>query len=456
MTGLLDAYRFLQSGAEALAEVERNGIHIDVKYCNGKIEWLDYKIDQAKRRLDRTDLAKAWRARFGSGLNWTSGPQLRAVLYADLHVKPFKQTASGEDGIDEESLRQVDVPGVDNLLSARRYKKMRDFLVAFVRYQIDGYLYPSFLLHTVATYRSSSSEPNMQNLSKRDKEAMEVVRRAIVPRPGHRIVEVDFSGLEVSIAACYHKDPRMISYLNDPSSDMHADMAHDIFKLPLYNERPEGFGTLRQAAKNGFVFPEFYGDYFEPCAYSMACNWCKLPRSGIWGAEDGVKLAGKPIAGHLIGQGIDSLSSFADHIQNVEHDFWNKRFRVYNRWRKDWYAEYQRTGSFEMKTGFRCAGVMGKNMVINYPIQGAAFHCLLWTLIRLVDRVRGWRSVVIGEVHDSALLDVHPDEFDEIVALCRKLATADLAKAWKWIYIPLRVEVQASVVDGSWAEMEVI
>ena len=278
MASLLDAYGLLQAGAEALAVIERNGIGVDVPYCQSKVVWLDGKIDQAKRRLERTELTTAWRRRFGDKADYGSPGQLRAVLYADLGVKPFKRTAGGDDGI----RRGIPAPGRSprhrQLADpARRYKKARDVLSGFLRYQVNGRMHPSFPLHTVATYRSSSVSPNCQNVPKRNKEIMDICRRAIVPLPGHVILEIDGKGMEVSISACHHKDPRMIAYLNDPSSDMHADMAQQIFKRPNYNRRPDGFGTLRQAAKNGFVFPEFYGDDFETCANNMACSWLKMP-----------------------------------------------------------------------------------------------------------------------------------------------------------------------------------
>src|SRR5689334_5155961 len=108
---LLDAYRLMQAGAEALAAVERNGICIDVEYCRNKIEWLDGKLNQARRRLERTDLAEAWRRRFGHKTNYDSAQQLSAVLYADMRVKPFKAgEKDGEGSVDEESLLQVGVP----------------------------------------------------------------------------------------------------------------------------------------------------------------------------------------------------------------------------------------------------------------------------------------------------------------------------------------------------------
>lgn len=454
MTGLLDAYRFLQQGAEALSLVERNGIRIDVEYCRTKIEELDERLRRSERRLARSELAAAWRKKFGDKTSWTSGQQLRAVLYGSLGVRPFKSTAKSDDGsIDEESLRSLDVDGIEHLLRARSDKKCKDVLVGFLKYQVGGFLYPNFLLHTVQTYRSSSSNVNFQNVPHRDPEQMAICRRAIIPRDGNRLLEVDYKSLEVGVAATFHKDPRMIAYLNDPTSDMHADMGHEIFILPRYNRRPDGFSTLRGATKNGFVFPQFYGDYFVACANGIAVKWCQLPRSGRWKAGQGIAFNGGTIGDHLISKGINSLDAFTEHMEKIEYDFWNRRFSVYNQWRKDWYAEYQRTGDFTMHTGFRCIGLMTKNQAINYPVQGSAFHCLLQTLIWLVNKVRDWRSLVIGQIHDSALIDAHPDEFDELVDLCRRLASVDLPRAWRWINVPLSVEASASDVDGSWAKM---
>ena len=456
---LADAYQLLQSGAIALGEVELSGIAIDVDYCREKIEWIDRKTEQSKRRFENSKLCSAWRSRYGSAMKLGSVPQLRSVLYADLHVKPFKQTEGGDESTDEESLRQTGVEGINHLLRMRRYKKIRDFLSGFLRWAINGRIYPSFLLHTVQTYRSSAADPNLQNVPKRDKEAMDICRRAIIPSKGYRLLEIDFSGVEVSIAACYHQDPTMIDYLVNPSSDMHADMAKQLFFLHRYNlplKEIAGGPTLRQASKNGFVFPEFYGDYYESCAFNMACSWLKLPQTRDWKPTDGIEFHGKPIGGHFLDFKVEALSDFIEHVKKVESDFWNKRFPVYRKWRENWYDKYLKHGSFDMKTGFHCSGVFGRNQVVNYPVQGSAFHCLLWTLIQVVARIKGWKSRVVGEIHDSLLIDAHPSEVDELVPLVTQIATVELPREWPWIVVPLRVEASISEIDGSWADMKVI
>src|SRR5690606_24846764 len=150
----------------------------------------------------------------------------------------------------------------------------------FIREQHNGYLHPSFNLHLVRTHRSSSDRPNFQNIPKRDKESLKICRRALLPRPGHLLMEADFAALEVMISACYHKDPVMLEYLHDKKSEMHLDMAKQIFRFDSMDKSIPSHYQLRQGAKNGFVFPQFYGDYYGNNARSL-CEWAKLPQ-GKW------------------------------------------------------------------------------------------------------------------------------------------------------------------------------
>lgn len=472
---LLDGYRLLHEGTLALAEVERAGIALDVEYCRERVAWIDEQSRRFERRLGGSVLGRAWEGRFAGSVKYASNGQLQAVLFADLGVRSFKRTAKGDaDSVDDESLDQVDVDGVAHLRRLRSLKKMRDTLAGFLQYQVDGRIHSSYNLHTVVSYRGSSSSPNLQNVPHRDPEQMAVCRRAIVPSPGNVLLEVDFGGIEVSTAAMYHKDPTMIEYLLDLSSDMHADQASELFKLATVLRRYQvrrpveakrrgidgrevvgGFGVLRQASKNRFVFPQFYGDYYESCARALSL-YCRLPVDREWAPEHGVELDGAPIGRYLLGQGIAGLPDFTEHVREVERRFWYERFPVYRKWREDWYARYQRRGCFSLKTGFVCGGAMVRNAAVNYPVQGVAFHILLRTLALLSRRMRGWGSRIVGEVHDSVLVDADPGEVRGVVEAIRYIASEELPRLWPWINVPLRVEASVSAVGGSWADMRVL
>ena len=99
---------------------------------------------------------------------------------------------------------------------------------------------------------------------------------------------------------------------------------------------------------------------------------------------------------------------------------------------------------------------MGRNDAINYPIQGAAFHCLLWSFIELdrIMRVEGWNTRLIGQIHDAIIFDVDPKELRHVTKTIRRVTCKDLPKAWPWIITPLDVDADLCPVDGSWANKE--
>jgi hypothetical protein len=291
----------------------------------------------------------------------------------------------------------------------------------------------------------------------------DLIRRAIIARMGHRLIEVDVKGIEVSIAHCYHQDPVMESYIRDPSKDMHRDMALEIYKLTreeLGDTKARPGKDVRYCAKNKFVFPEFYGSWWLECAVNL------------WNAIDQMNLTtanGTPLHDHLRKKGIKGLGSqsrknptpepgsFGAHLKKIEAHFWGERFPVYAQWKEDWFRAYVRRGWFKTKTGFICQGYMGRNDAINYPVQGAAFHCVLWVLIQLVNvelRKAGLRALPVGQVHDNIISDVPDHEVEEYVALVRYLMIEKLPQVWSWITVPLEVEVEQSDIHGPWSEMK--
>lgn len=452
----LDGYNLIHNGMQALADVEANGIHIDVGYCEDQILKLGVSIKNIQGRLVETDFVKDWRKKFGRTFKLSSDDQLGTMLYKEYELEAVKFTKKStptnpKPAVDAEALELLapQLPVLKGISKMRKMLKCRNtYLAGILRETVDGYLHPFFNLHTVTTYRSSSNKPNFQNMPIRDPIMGKIIRQAIIPRPGRQIIEVDYGGIEVCIAACYHKDPRMLEYINDPTKDMHRDMAMQCYKLTLeqMGDVAEMPGKLvRYCGKNQFVFPEFYGDWYESCA------------KALWASVDAMHLKtanGVTVRNHLNTIRMDTLPKFIDHIQDVEDDFWNNRFTVYNDWRQRHYEAYQQRGWFDMKTGFRCSGVMGRNDVINYPVQGAAFHCLLWSLTRLNQWLKdnNMGTKIIGQIHDSIVMDVVPAEREEVLAQVHKIMCIDLVKEWDWIIVPLKVEAECTPVDGSWYE----
>jgi DNA polymerase I len=449
-----DAYELFHNGIQALARMEQSGLRIDTEYIKNKKQEITKEISLLEKKFYNTVFYKDWvKSVSGKTVNIYSSTQLGKYLYKVKKYKVFKETNNGSGSTDEEALNQLGIPDLNLILRAKQLKKIvNTYLDNFEREQVNEILHPFFDLHLVKTFRGSSSNPNFQNIPKRDKEAMNICRKAIYPRPGHQLVELDYAQLEVRIAACYNNDPKLIEDII--RGDMHRDMAVEIFKIDNFNKEDATHSTLRSATKNGFVFPQFYGDYYKNCAVNLAVSWGQLPLNGKWKKGQGIKFEDKFLSDHMIEVGFKKLEDFTWHLKDIEYDFWEKRYYVYSQWKDMWYKEYQKNGYIWTKTGFLLSGVMNKKDTINYPIQGSSFHCLLWSIIEGTKaQVREhWDTQIVGQIHDSIILDVHPKELKKIIKIMKCIMIHDVAEHWKWITVPLDVDVEICDVDKSWAE----
>jgi DNA polymerase-1 len=451
-----EAYNLLHNGILALSRAEQQGIRVDTVYLERKKKQLTRRIDLLEEEFKDTKLYRHWEHTVHGKININSNTQLAHYLYNVKKIKIEKETVSGQGATDDEALKQMNLPELNTLLEMRKLKKIRDtYLDSFDREQVDGYMHPFFNLHLVATFRSSSNSPNFQNIPKRDEETMQLVRKALFPRPGHQLLEADLSGAEVRLAACYHKDSTMIKYITNPKSDMHADMAKQLFIIDKFDKNLESHSLLRSATKNGFVFPQFYGDYYKNCAINLACNWGKLPQ-GKWGRGQGVPVDTEnfTLSDHFVSKGIISLDDFINHVKKIETDFWGNRFSEYAAWKERWYTIYKKYGYVDLLTGFRCSGYMDKKQTINFPVQGASFHCLLWSFTRIdeIMREEKWDTKLIGQIHDSIIFDVHPAELEHVKEVIKRVITVELREHWEWLIVPIDMDMEICGVDESWAE----
>jgi hypothetical protein len=638
-------YQLLHHGAIAIAKVEANGFRIDTEKLDRSLATIEGDIALAKSEIQSDKIWKLWRKRFPDKCNINSREQLGVVLFDVMGLECHQRTATGKYSTDIDELAKVDHPFVGLYVRYAGLGKLAStYLRGIKRETVNGYLHPSFKLHSTATYRSSSEMPNFQNLPIRDPVKGKWIRDVFIPRDGCRIVELDYSGIEVKIAACYHHDPTMLTYLKDPTKDMHRDMAADCYMIrpdqvskkarycnpveaPIWmgdlSFRPigevkvgdyvmgwhrkdnarkgllkskvlaihrhnspvvkvtmasgrvircspdhfwlsgktkgfrsegqkeafvnpevgrvlcrvvdpvgkcppnlvrkagwlggilDGEGTgmnwcrpvkqkrirksirsrssfyrndeivsvvpdgnevvigmttetgnyvawgyaSKNCAKNMFVFPQFYGSYYPDCAKHLYRAIDSLGLK-IEGAETSIK-------DHLAKKGIASMGkcdhdrkrtptpgTFEHHIQSVERHFWKKRFPVYAEWKRTWFNDYTRRGYFDTLTGFRIRGEMRRNEVINYPVQGSAFHCLLWSLIELQRLIEynGMKTLAVGQIHDSIVLDVPDRELKKVLRLTKHVMGTRLLKAYSWINVPIEIEAEVTPVNGSWFE----
>lgn len=439
-----DAYRLLHEGSLALTRMESNGLPIDCAALDAALADISARIKDQEDRLREMPEYKEQRKRFGVKAKLGSREQLADIYYNVMgYPGGIVNPETGKLSLDDRALKELGTPYAKLFQHTQKLHKLRGtYLMGFKNELCNGRVHAFFNLHKVVTYRSSSDSPNLQNIPIRDPDIGRAIRGIIKPHEDDKVlVEIDYSALEVHIAACYHRDPTMLEYL-ETGHDLHKDMAIECFKLDKI-EKP-----IRTQTKGLFVFAAFYGDY-----------WASISRN-LWKfAESHTMDSGKQLVDHLHEKGIVGLgqenpptpNSFMKHIHDVESDFWGRRFRVYDQWKKDWHREYLRNGYINTLTGFRIWGVFKRNEVINSPVQGAAFHCLLKSIIEMTKRImqRKMRTKLIVQIHDSLVAEVPRDELDDYIEMANEVMTKWIRKVWPWIIVDLKTEIE--IAEGSWA-----
>jgi DNA polymerase-1 len=453
-----EAYSLMHQGTIALAQVEHAGVKIDTDYLTKTHAKISGDIEDLTKKLQADEVYRNfWRKRFGNVAKLGNPQQLADVVFKDLGYQSKGFNTRGLKA-DEGAFDEVDHPFVRDCIRLRKLLKVRSpYLTGLMREVVDGFVHPSYHLNLLITYRSGCQNPNFQNIPVRYELMKKIIRRAFVSRFGDKghVVEFDFKGVEVVTAECYHHDPTMMTYIMDKKNDMHRDTASDLFKMSAAQVKE--FDGVRHIAKNKFVFPQFYGDFYASCARAI---WDELRKTKCKSSVDG-----RSVFDHLKAVGITARGdcdpekppirgTLEYRVKEVEDLFWHTRFPVYTAWKRQWYQQYLDTGEVVYHTGFVARGVMKRNEVINYAVQGSAFHCDLWCLIELQKWLlkNKMRSKIIGQIHDSMVCDVHEDELDDFVDKARELMTVSLLKAWPWLVAPLEAEVDVAPPGTSWLD----
>lgn len=457
----LDAYNLMHDGAIALAQVEANGIRIDVDYLERTQVEVKEQIRELRRQLQSHEVYKLQLKRFGQKTNLTSRPQLAKVLTKDMGLKLglTERSQQNEDGpnrykMDNTALDSLDLDYCRMFIRMEKLNKLSGtYLNGVAKEVVDGWLRPVENLHLAKSYRSSIDSPSFQNIPIRDPVVAKYIRSGFIPRgDDYVLLEIDYGSHEFRMGACHYEDPAMVAYASDPTKDIHRDCAAQIYKI----KTSEVSKHARYCAKNKFVFPELYGDFYIACAQNC------------WEGIDGLKLmAGDmPMKDHLKQQGITKLgrcdsnerpdpNTFEWHMKNFEHTFY-QWFPVLKEGRDRLWNDYKKNGFIQLLTGFVISGVWKRNFILNVVIQGPSFHLLLWSLIQLVKRERRYKtkSKVIGQIHDSIIMDVHRSELDDTLVAAKDIMTVQTKNHFPWVITPL--EIEAEVAETNWFEKKAI
>lgn len=147
----------------------------------------------------------------------------RTIIGYGQGLKVVECTKRGAPSVGVDTLSNyVGNDCIDTLLEYKRISKLITFIKSWEDLQVEGKIYPSFNL-TARTGRTTCNRPNIQQCPQDS-----YVRNLIEARPGWKLVEIDFSQLELRVASWLSGDENM-QHAYQSGSDLHSKTTELLF-----------------------------------------------------------------------------------------------------------------------------------------------------------------------------------------------------------------------------------
>ena len=277
--------------------------------------------------------------------------------------------------------RSNDMPEAEKFLKrVRRLSAVDTYLSSFIEginthLKPDGLLHVRLLQHRTGTGRLSGADPNMQNMPRGNTFP---VKKVFVSRwSSGKILEADFAQLEFRVAAFLSQDKAAIEEVKT-GFDVHSYTANIITHAGQPTSRQEAkahtFAPLFGASGYGRSSAEaaYYQQFIKK--YSGIAKWHQSLKKEVL---DTTKIA--------------TPSGREFSFPNVEQN------------------QYGNISYF--------------TQIKNYPVQSFATADIVPVCLMYIDKMlvaNRLKSCVVNTVHDSIVIDVHPDEEEVILRIIKR------------------------------------
>ena len=269
--------------------------------------------------------------------------------------------------------RNDSVAAFNFLTDIQRLSALDTYLSSFVEgikihTKTDGMLHVRLLQHRTSTGRFSGADPNMQNMPRG---GTFPVKKVFVSRwQGGKILEADFAQLEFRTAAYLSQDKTAMKEIQD-GFDVHAYTASVITE--------SGQKISRQEAK-AHTFAPLYG-----------------------------------------ATGFGRTTSEAKYYEQF-----TKKYKEIALWHTRLAKEALNTQKIKIPSGREFSfpdvkrrtngGVSHFTQIKNYPVQSFATADIVpLILLAIDDQLQNFKSCIVNTVHDSIVIDVHPNEERNVI-----------------------------------------
>lgn len=333
----------------------------------------------------------------GYEFNINSPKQLGVALFEKLKLPCKKKTKTGYSTNAEVLEGLADYhPVIGKILEYRTLTKLKstycDGLLKVI--EEDGRIHTRFNQVETRTGRISSLEPNLQNIPIRTELGREM-RKFFIAGKGKKLVDVDYSQIELRVLSDLAGDETMINAFNN-GDDIHTITASQVFNMPMEMVTPQ----MRSRAK-----AVNFGIVYGIGAYSLAKD------IGVTNKE-----AKQYIDNYLATySGVDAymhrMIEIAKEKGYSETLFHRKRYLP------------------ELASSNHMLRAFGERVARNMPIQGTAADIIKIAMVKVDARLRAenMESHLILQVHDELIVEAPDDEAQKAL----EIVTQEMENACK-------------------------
>jgi DNA polymerase I len=403
-----------------LAAMEIRGIRIDQDY----LQQLSQQLEIELKSLEQQAYAVA-----GETFNLASPKQLSQLLFnkLNLDVKKSRKTQQGysTDAATLEKM-QGDHPLIDLMLEHRTLAKLKSTYVDALPTLVHpdtGRVHTDFNQAVTATGRLSSSNPNLQNIPIRT-EFSRKIRAAFIPEPGWLLVTADYSQIELRILAHLSQEPRLISAYQE-NQDVHRLTAQ------LLLDKTDISSAERRLAKI-INFGVIYGMGSQRFAREAGVSLSEAKGfiERFYDRYPGVFTYLKRMEQQAIAQGyVETILGRRRYFK-----FESRSLQQYRGATDPALLEGLDTKKLKLSQYDR--GQL--RAAANAPIQGSSADLIKLAMIKLDQSLQPYQSRLLLQVHDELVLEVPPQEWNQLRPLIETAMTSALS-----LSIPLAVELHS-------------
>lgn len=365
-----------------LADMELNGIEVDIKI-------LKRLSQEASKEL--TKLTKQIHKLAGQKFNIASPLQLKKILFDKLKISSA-DIKKGKTGLSTAASELEKIRGnhkiIDLLLQFRELSKLQNTYLNALPKLVgsDKRLHTNFNQTITSTGRLSSSDPNLQNIPIRSEFGAKIRKAFVAPR-GKSLISLDYSQVELRVAAALSHDPVMEKAFKN-KEDIHTATAAKIFHVDIDKVTKE----QRRTAKT-VNFGVLYGMNF----YGLSS------RLGI----------SREKAMQFIKEYFEAFAGVYKYTRDVVYKAEERGYVETILGRRRYIPEIQAGSPMLKKAAEREA--------INMPIQGTAADIMKLAMIAVYNEFLGTDTKVVLQIHDELLLEVPDKKVKKVASHAKEL-----------------------------------